>query len=420
MPSYAAFIGHQPALSLAELAAALPDFRLTRIIQRQAAVFESSADLTTKDFVLLGGTIVLAKMIEPTVASTDAIPQTLYQAVSAMKGKVTFSLRTVGLSPQTIQQLYRRTKDQLKKFDISSRYVGSEREAAPSVVLHDQGLLDGKHGAELVILQEKDFFWVGRTIAAQDVHAYAKRDIEKPVRDTTVGLLPPKLAQMLLNFGQWLASEKQEAGSGKQTNAKKSSKLKAQSSTLTVFDPFCGTGVIPLECLIRGWHVLASDSSAKAVGGCEKNVEWIRKEEKILKKDVASMIWKQDATKPFKLKELPDVIVTETSLGPNLRQRPTVTDIKKLKSDNEALQIDFLKNVSETLPGVPLVVTWPVWFANKTQVYLEKPLKQLEKLGYEAVLPPDIKPTQDDRVSILYRRPDQFVGREVVMLRPKG
>jgi hypothetical protein len=36
------------------------------------------------------------------------------------------------------------------------------------------------------------------------VNAYAKRDMGKPVRDTGVGLLPPKLAQILLNFGSWL------------------------------------------------------------------------------------------------------------------------------------------------------------------------------------------------------------------------
>jgi len=414
MPSYAAFIGHQPALSLAELASSMPDFVLTRVVDAEVAVFESSAELTHKDLLTLGGTIVLARKLETDLRSTDAVPQAVYEAVRGLKGKMNFSLRTVGVSPDTIRRLYRNAKDVLKKHGMPSRYVGNEHAAAPSVVLHDQGLLDGKHGAELCIVSAKDLFWVGRTIAAQDVNAYTKRDVQKPVRDTTVGLLPPKLAQMLLNYGQWLASSQQSAVSDQQ---KKKPKTKNEKP-LTVFDPFCGTGVIPIECLLRGWTVLASDSSVKAISGTEKNLEWLRKEEKILKRDVPSTVWKHDAKKAFDLKELPDVIVTETSLGPNLKQRATVAEIKTLKADNEELQIAFLKNAAETLPGVPLVVTWPVWFASKTQVRLEKPLKQLEKLGYEMVLPPGIVPTQPDRPTLLYRRPDSYVGREVVMLRP--
>ncbi len=40
-----------------------------------------------------------------------------------------------------------------------------------------------------------------------------------------------------------------------------------------VFDPFCGTGVIPLEAILRGCNVLASDISLKAVNGTTKNIE---------------------------------------------------------------------------------------------------------------------------------------------------
>jgi hypothetical protein len=34
----------------------------------------------------------------------------------------------------------------------------------------------------------------------QDIDAYAERDFERPMRDAFVGMLPPKLAQIMLNL----------------------------------------------------------------------------------------------------------------------------------------------------------------------------------------------------------------------------
>lgn len=41
--------------------------------------------------------------------------------------------------------------------------------------------------------------YFGVTIAYQDVDAYAQRDMDK-TRDMGVGMLPPKLAQMMINL----------------------------------------------------------------------------------------------------------------------------------------------------------------------------------------------------------------------------
>ncbi len=413
--SYAAFIGHQPHISLAELSATVPGFKLHSIAAGSVALFESSEPLPKGFLGRLGGTIVIAERVENRKGDLSQIPQMLAEQVKEMKkGKVTFAFRTVGLSPDQVKRLYRDSKDFLRKMGRSSRYVGNERKPAASVLLHDQGLLEGKEGCEICVIRLKEELWVGMTRDAQDVDAYTKRDIEKPVRDTTVGLLPPKLAQVLLNFGVWLAGGDAEREVPADPKDKKSKKSKRP---FAVLDPFCGTGVVPIECLLRGYAVLASDKSEKAVAGCLKNLEWLRKEEKILKTVVPSTVWKQDALKPFSLKTLPDAVVTETSLGPNLRARPTAKDAQALRSEAEALQQEFLKNAAATLPGVPLVVTWPAWYYSKGPLRLEKVWQKLEKLGYEAVLPPEIV-SATGSPSLLYRRPEQFVGREIVLLRP--
>ncbi len=414
MTSYAAFIGHQPHISVAELAAAVPGFTLRGIAQRSALLFESGQELPGSFIDLLGGTVVLARQVEGKNPDLNTVPSLLLKELEGMKGKVTFSLRTAGLTPPEIKTLYRNCKDFLRKNGRSSRYVGNERQPAASVLVHDSGLLNGKDGVEMCIVRDGDRLWVGRTVGVQNVNAYAKRDMEKPVRDTTVGLLPPKLAQVMINFGTWLAG-----GVPLEEEGRRGRKKAPDPETLfTVFDPFCGTGVIPVECLVRRFAVLASDKSEKAVTGTTKNIEWLRKEEHILKTEYPSDAWRQDALKPFAPKRKPNVIVTETTLGPNLKKRPLAREITSLRSEAEKIEEGFLKNVAATLPGTPVVCTWPVWYGSNHPTGLEKIWGKLPALGFEAVLPPDVQSTSTDHTSLLYRRPEQFVGREIVLLRP--
>ncbi len=417
VPSYAAFIGHQPHLSLAELAATVPGFLLHAKIDRSVVLFDSGISLDSAFLDTLGGTVVLAEKISDSALTLDDIPGLFARTLMPIKGKVTFSLRTIGITPAAVKQLYRRSKDHLKKKGKPSRYVGNERTPAPSIVLRENGLLDRSGGAEITIVQQKSDdsaestrspLWVGFTVGAQDIESYTKRDMEKPVRDTGVGLLPPKLAQIMLNFGVWLARSRASSTRGPQV----------EDQRLTILDPFCGTGVIPMECLIRGFPVLASDKSLKAVSGTTKNLEWLRKHFDIKKSVVPSRVWKQDATRPFDRKDTVNVIVTETSLGPALTRRPTLKDVQSLRSDNEKLQAGFLESMAQSFPGIPIVCTWPVWYPSRAPVFLEKIWKVASDLGYQAVLPPTIE-IVSDRMSLLYRRPDQMVGREIVILKAK-
>lgn len=403
MTSYAATLGHQPTISIAELAATIPGFKNPQVAVQSAIIFESPEELSAKDLNMLGGTVTLAKEVKVTKDFSE-IPLLLAKELSGLKGKVTFSLRCAGMNPYEVHNLYRDCKNHLKKAGVPSRYVGTDRAPAAAILLRDAHLLDGKEGLELMVIKRKEGTWIGRTFAAQDIEAYVKRDMKKPVRDTTVGLLPPKLAQILLNLGNWMAE--------------KEGKVK---DPMIVLDPFCGTGVIPLECLLRGECILASDVSLKAVNGCTKNLDWARKEFGIPKKEVWSKVWKQDATKGFDLtdKEKPAVIVTEGTLGQPLTSRPTQKDMTSHKSEAEKLTAAFLQNVAKNLPGVPVVMTWPVWYGTKTQLKLEKIREQLDKLGFELVTPPGVRESDAPNKSLMYRRADQFVGREIVMLRQK-
>lgn len=415
MFSYAAVLGHQPHVSLAELAASVPGFSLEKILYKDVALFSSTASIDAEQFAAFGGSIVLAERITEADVSMDDVPQILSKEVSSVKKKVTFGLRCYGIPKAEIKKAYRLGKEKMKNQNRPCRYIGNEKKAAATALLLSSDILSGKKGAELFLVGLEEELWVGRTIAAQDINAYTWRDMEKPVRDTTVGLLPPKLAQIMLNFGAWMVRESLPEEQKKKDAARKRKK----KEVYTVLDPFCGTGVIPLECMLRGWNVVASDVSQKAVTGTQKNVDWMRKEKKILKKDVTDTVSKHDATKPFKLKTQPDMVVTETTLGPAIEKKLTKADANKNKKENEKLQEAFLKNAAETLPGLPLVCTWPFWRLKGETIRLEKVWKAVDAAGYQAVLPAGIDITDPERLSILYQRKDQFVGREIVLLLPK-
>jgi hypothetical protein len=420
MPHYAAFIGHQPHISLAELSAAVPGFLLEDILDGTVVRFESLEPLDAAFLDTLGGTVVLAQKTD--AKSLSDIPKLIAEKVGGIKGKVTFSLRTTGVGRNEVKNLYRDSKDLLKKKGKPSRYVGNDHAPAPSIVLRQNGVFDGSGGCEVVVLKKEDDLWIGVTVGAQDVEAYAKRDMQKPVRDTTTGLLPPKLAQVMLNFGLWTTKKKAVPPAVKKDAKKKDAK--EEDMTKTIYDPFCGTGVIPMECLIREFKVMASDKAEKAVTGTSKNLEWTRKQYEVKKSETPSLVWKQDATKPIDMKKnadlakwKPDAIVTETSLGEALKKRPTVKEANSHRSENEKLQAEFLKAISTSYPGTPVVCTWPVWYPSTEPMYLEKIWKVADSLGFEPALPPFVEMT--DRHSLLYRRPDQFVGREIVILKPK-
>ena len=404
MARYCAFLGNHPQLALAEVAMLFPDVVPVARYPKHVVVFETPAEITQKEFDRLGGTVLIAREIDG-VSSPAGVPDAIVRETATVKGKTTFAIRSVGIDKRTVHGLYRSGKDALKRAGKPARYVGNEHEPAAAALLKDTGIVTGKGGCEIVLLadEETKTFWCGKTIAVQDVDAYTKRDMKKPVRDTRVGLLPPKLAQILLNGGEWLA---------RAANPKLPKKL-------TILDPFCGTGVIPLEALLRGWTIHGSDASLKAVNGTLRNLEWARKEYGILKKDVPASIWKQDARKPFVIKGDVHLIATETTLGPPLTQRPTIKDAQKMRTAVEEIEIDFLKSIRASLPSTPIALTLPVWMVSTGPLVCERVWKELPTIGYEPVLPKGVQGDFPGRASLLYRRGDAVVGREFVFLAPR-
>ena len=97
--------------------------------------------------------------------------------------------------------------------------------------------------------------YLGITLFCQDIDAYTRRDTEK-IRDMDVGMLPPKLAQIMIH----LACEGESISS--------------------LYDPFVGLGTIPIEALNMGMlRVMGSDRVQKMVDATHTNIIAFQEEE---------------------------------------------------------------------------------------------------------------------------------------------
>ena len=436
MPTYAAFLGHQPAISLAELMVMLPDLKPKKQWDPRIVTFEAAQEITTDWLRQLGGTVLIARESpsgddganRPSRTALPArpaggraagkprleeiVPKLLHKELKEVKRKATFSFRCMGVPRSEIRSLYRVCKKHLKEKNLASRYIGNERHPAKPGTLLLRGI-PGPESAEIVILQdaERKNTWVGKTCAVQDIEAYTNRDMGKPFRDTETGLMPPKLAQVLLNLSLIMLPEKRAL-------IKDPKKGAALWEGITVWDPFCGSGVIALEALMRRAHMIASDRTEKAVAGCTENIRWLRLKEKT-PKAITHYVFKQNALKPAELPKRPTVIVTETSLGPALKKPPTKKEVATLVRDAEELEAAFFENMAMLFPEVPIVCTFPVYISRDGERnFLQKILRKTEKLGYRRTMIGTSFLKTTDRQSLLYLRPDQMVGREIFCFLP--
>jgi hypothetical protein len=252
-------LGRQPAIGRAELESLLGAGHLEPV-----GDFALACDIAPGDipFDRIGGSIRLAKPLGdfPTAnwpqvaqATIKALP-TFLDSLPA-EGKVKLGLSTFGMGVNERHLL--RTGLELKKVckaaGRSVRLVPNVEPALNSAqVLHNQ--LTGDMGMELLFIKNDKQTYLAQTIAIQDIDAYARRDQGRPKRDSFVGMLPPKLAQTIVN----LAVGQLEPVTGH-----------------VVLDPFCGTGVVLQETLLMGYDAYGTDLEPRMVDYTRQNLEWL-------------------------------------------------------------------------------------------------------------------------------------------------
>jgi len=230
---------------------------------------------------------------------------------------------------------------------------------------------------------------IAQTISIQDIDAYARRDRGRPKRDAFVGMLPPKLAQTIVNLGVGLLPPSDEA---------------------VVLDPFCGTGVILQEALLMGYSAYGTDLEPRMVEYSQANLEWLSTHGV----EAAPTLEVGDATThqwghPF------SVVAGEAYLGRPLSSWPNPETLQEIIGTCNVIIQKFLQNLAPQIPpGTRLCLAVPAWQAPNGRLYHLSLLDQLEVLGYNRV-----SFSWANEQEMVYRRPDQVVARELLVITRK-
>lgn len=401
--AYICILGRQPELGLAELESKYGSTSL-QPIQSNITLLDSQK---TPQFNYLGGTYKAA-IFQTELEFTDwhrvisHVQKFLPHVLDNFKdGKITVGISVYGLDVN-VRQLNASAlslKKIIKNTGRAARIVPNKAlELNSAQVLHNN--LTDENGLEILLIKKGNKTIVARTKWIQDIEAYRRRDQERPARDSRVGMLPPKLAQIILNLA---------IGSVKSySNSNTADQVTSQS---TVLDPFCGTGVLLQEAILMKLNVYGTDSEKRMIEYSEKNLNWLKSRTGLSFLDPTLEV--ADATNYQWMKKF-SLIAAETYLGRPFSSEPDEQTLREVIQDVNTIHKKFLRNLaSQTNSGFRLCIAVPAWHV-RNRVKRLPALDHLEELGYNRLSFVHAK-TQD----LIYHRENQIVGRELVVLTRK-
>ncbi len=393
---YIAVLGRLPKISLAEIQAIYDSN--AKLIGPELAVFETNK---TVSIARLGGSIKLGQIFSGNFRE-------LAEVINSKKpeGKITIGVSSYALNSNhknkksAVENLVRRKamelKSLLKKLGRNVRVVEAKGpEISSATAFHNN--LGEKPGAEEVILVGLETYL---SLGVQNIDKYRERDQMRPARDAKVGMLPPKLAQILINLG------------GKIDESKK------------VLDPFCGTGVVLQEALILGQPVIGSDLNPRMVEYTQKNLDWLLekkarffqiKPELIEQKNqFLNSIYTGDAT-DFAWPKASEIglVACECFLGSPMSKPPVEIKLKDEKQNCKRIILGFLKNLAKQIEDdTPVVIAVPAWLREDGHYSRLSIIDEITDMGYNLAKFQGL--SQSD---MIYYREGQIVAREIIVLR---
>lgn len=403
-------LGRQPALGIAELESLYGAAAVTPIGEQAAVV---AVDPCLLAFDRLGGSIKFAKLLT-TLDTTDwaEIEKFLVQvspshSEAMPEGKMHLGLSLYGFreSLKRIEATGLTMKKAIRKTGRSVRLVPNKAaELNSAQVIHNK--LISANGWELLFIKDSNKTIVAQTVKVQDIDAYTRRDRERPKRDSKVGMLPPKLAQILLNIGSGPIPETALANI---CDIPADQPIPLPILDKTVLDPFCGTGVVLQEALLMGYRAYGTDLEPRMVEYSRANLTWLPT---IAPLDTTTTpVEVGDATQ-YQWEEPFDFVACETYLGRPFNNKPHPEVLAQTISDCNKIIKQFLRNIGAQIPsGTRLCLAVPAWQIAPNRFKFLPLIDQIEDLGYNRVSFEHIR-DQD----LIYYRSDQVVARRLIVI----
>ncbi|PIT98045.1 MAG: hypothetical protein COT71_02805 [Candidatus Andersenbacteria bacterium CG10_big_fil_rev_8_21_14_0_10_54_11] len=425
---YVFFLGSHPALSVAEVLNVLRrdgiSYRIFFAHERYMVI--DVAGVLPIDFLRrLGGSERIARVV---AAQPQAWLAAEIAAAFIPEGiKFIFGLnvwpayvKALGSKPNAehkpVESLARKLKAAWREQGYSARYTLPKR--ANSTLNAAQVIFNRLHeppNLDLHLLLAGDAYVLAQTLSVQDIQAYEQRDTARPARDARVGMLPPKLAQIMLNlvptFHHWPP---------------------------TVYDPFCGTGTVLQEGLLFGWQMIGSDASPKMVRATKHNLAWLARHPLFAERlhAAGADVFQHDARLPLfaaigavgdgeaPLHDNVDAIVTEPYLGTPLTRSLSAAKATSAFAGIQQIYLSFFTQARKFLaPGGWVVFLLPAIKVSGQSGYTLFPASFLDRvvsLGYSQKQPApqgfedNIYPSTE-RGTLLYSRPKALVAREITL-----
>ena len=381
MTSYLFILGRTPALAFLELQSLIPPVRR---MTDGVALMESN-DPPDPDTLMstLGGTVKIAVVLE---TSSDVSKETCMRHLKqeAKNNTITFGLSQYGDSGQDAHSMVVDIKDELEKSGFHARYVEPHEGTELSSVV-----IAKKEVTDIVIVKENETFTYAKTVAVQPFEQWNLRDRGRPYADPKIGMLPPKVARMIVNIA-----------------------LGGKAAGKTLLDPFCGMGTILAEATLRGCMCYGSDQSDDIVQKAKANIAWLATRYRQV--SLGSVGWiTSDATHISEHVEEGsiDAVVTEPFMG-TTGIGGKGADLSKEKLKNivrglEKLYIGCLKDWHKILkPGGLIVMALPEFRVDAASYFVKRVIDTCENLGYTTIHGP-----------LEYGRPNAAVIRKFFVLK---
>lgn len=373
-------LGRQPELSLAELEARFGAEHVSPLRADMAIVEAESFDINR-----FGGAISVGKVLgEINAAKLSSLPKQLIEHLAKSEAKQNIGLSVHGDVPaREVGRMALELKKLAKKSGHKIRVVPNNEPVLSSAqVVHNQ--LTKDDNAEFMVAMAGDKAYVGQTTGVQDIDAYRQRDVERPARDSRVGMLPPKLAQIMLNLARVAPGQ-------------------------TVLDPFCGTGVVLQEALLFGAQAYGSDIAERMVRMSETNLAQLARQYQQI--NIQNQVHLEVSDARTRRWQPPiDAVVSEIYLGPAFGTAPNQAELNRAVKEVDGLLIDTLKNLAQQLtPDTRVVLAVPRWQNSSGHTALPS-LDRLEEFGYTSTR--FVHASGD----LVYAREDQNVARQLLVL----
>jgi len=358
------FLGNTPELSRLELQSLLS----TPLTSVTPSIISSTADPSI--FAQFGGIRKVAESVK-TVARD--------QVLSALSSIYAVGIHKT-LAVTDYADLHLTSSDLVQVKKSLSRPV---RFVSLDTSEHELLMLSHQHVDELNLLPAGGAVDIARTVWIFPAEEWVERDRHKPYRDIKRGMLPPKLARILVNLGAM----------GKKG--------------LSLTDPFCGTGTVLSEALLSGCsHVYGSDTFGPAVRGAETNLQWLCDQFELQTSNFEIRL--SDATHLSSVVPRTDLIVTEPYMGPLMdRHLPPLEKIADIARGLDKLYRGCFRDWRNVLPeGGRVVMTIPQFKAFGRTIPTIS-VDTITSLGYNYIS------------SVAYGKPSATVIRNITILERK-